>query len=295
MAEWGEDKGCLAVVVSQHHASDDGYLPSPVVMAAAMAARTSTVPISIAALLLLMYDPIKLAEDLNVLDHLSGGRASAIIGLGYRPEEFAMFGVDRATRGAEMDERLDVLQRALRGETVEWRGRTATVRPLPFTDGGMALSYGGSSLAAVRRAARFGLDFLGEADRPELADAYRAECERTGREPGACLIPSADSPSSLFVAEDVDRAWETLGPHLLHDAMTYGAWLDHDAVTRTAATTVDELRAEGGNYRIVTPDEAVALVRTHGYLGLQPLCGGLAPDLAWESLRLIESEVLPAL
>ncbi|HYF45523.1 MAG TPA: LLM class flavin-dependent oxidoreductase, partial [Acidimicrobiales bacterium] len=205
------------------------------------------------------------------------------------------FGVIMTTRGAEMDERLEVLQRSLRGETVEWRGRTAQVRPLPYTDGGMRLAYGGSSVAAVRRAARFGLDFLGEADRPELAEAYEAECERVGREPGACMIPSADSPSSVFVAEDVDAAWQTIGPHLLHDAQTYGEWLDHDAVTRTAATSVDELRAENGNYRIVTPDEAIALIRAHSYLGLQPLCGGVAPELAWESLRLIESEVLPAL
>ena len=297
MAEWGESRGCLAVVVSQHHASDDGYLPSPVTMAAALAARTSTVPISIAALLLLMYDPVKLAEDLNVLDHLSRGRVSSTIGLGYRPEEFAMFGVDYASRGAEMEERLGVLQAALAGDVVTWRGRTATVRPGPYTAGGPPLSYGGGTPAAARRAARFGLDFIGEADRPDLAEVYAAEAARVGREPGACLVPSKASPSSVFVAEDVDAAWAALGPHLLHDAQAYGAWLadDHDAVTKSRAGSVDELRAERGSYRIVTPDEAVALIHAHGYLGLQPLCGGLDPDLAWSSLRLIESEVLPAL
>lgn len=297
MAVWGEEHGCLAIVLSQHHASDDGYLPSPLVMAAAMAARTTTVGVNIAALLLLMYDPVKLAEDLNVLDHLSRGRVSAIIGLGYRPEEFAMFGIDPATRGAEMEERIGVLQAALAGDTVTWRGRTATVRPLPYTPGGPRLSYGGGSPAAARRAARFGLDFVGEADRPELADIYAAEAERVDREPGACLVPSSASPSSLFVADDVDEAWRTIGPHLLHDAVTYGAWLgeNHDAVTRSTATTVDALRAEAGNYQIVTPAEAVDLIHAHGYLGLQPLCGGVAPDLAWQSLHLIETEVLPNL
>jgi len=297
MAVWGEEHGALAVVLSQHHASEDGYLPSPLVMAAAVAARTSTVPMSIAALLLLMYDPVKLAEDLNVLDHLARGRVTPTIGLGYRPEEFAMFGVDPAARGAEMEERLAVLQRLLAGEEVEWRGRTASVRPLPYTPGGMRLSYGGGTPAAARRAARFGLDFIGEADRPDLAEAYAAEAARVGRQPGACLVPSKSSPSSVFVAEDVDAAWAAMGPHLLHDARAYGAWLgdDHDAVTRSRATTVDELRAEGGSYRILTPEEAVALVHTTGYLGLQPLCGGLDPELAWSSLRLIETEVLPNL
>ena len=298
MAEWGEAHGCLTIVISEHHASEDGYLPSPLVMASAMAARTSTVPISIAALLLLMYDPIKLAEDLNVLDHLSRGRVTPIIGLGYRAEEFAMFGIDPAQRGAEMEERLEVLQRALTGETITWRGRTATVRPLPYTEGGVRLAYGGGTPAAAKRAARFGLDYLGELDKPELAEVYAAEAKRVGREPGMCMVPTADAPSSLFVAEDVDEAWTTIGPHLLHDAVTYGAWLDgrkHSAVTKSAATTVDELRAENGNYQIVTPEQAVDMIRTHGYLGLQPLCGGVAPDLAWTSLRLIETEVLPKL
>jgi alkanesulfonate monooxygenase SsuD/methylene tetrahydromethanopterin reductase-like flavin-dependent oxidoreductase (luciferase family) len=297
MAEWGEQRGCLAIVLSQHHGSEDGYLPSPIVMASAMAARTSTVNMNIAALLLLMYDPIKLAEDLNVLDHLSRGRVSSTIGLGYRPEEFAMFGVDYDSRGAEMEERLGVLQAALAGEEVTWRGRTATVRPLPFTPGGPPLAYGGGTPAAVRRAARFGLDFIGEAARPELADIYAAEASRVGRSPGACLVPSGDSPSITFVAEDLDEAWATIGPHLLHDAQTYGSWLvgRHDAVTKSAATTVDELRAEAGAYQILTPTEAVDLVHTHGYLALHPLCGGVAPDLAWKSLNLIESDVLPNL
>ena len=295
MVEWAEDKGCLAVAISEHHASDDGYLPSPLLMASAMAARTTNTSFTIAALLLLMYDPIKLAEDLNVLDHLSRGRVTPIIGLGYRPEEFAMFGIDPAQRGAEMEERLTVLQALLAGETVTWRGRTATIRPGPYTEGGMKLAYGGGSPAAAKRAARFGLDFVGEADKPELVDIYNAEADRVGRTPGACLVPSARSPSSVFVAEDVDEAWATIGPHLLHDAREYGAWLGegHEAVTRSGATTVDELRAEQGNYRILTPDEAVEMVRANGYLGLQPLCGGVAPDLAWASLRLIVDDVLP--
>jgi alkanesulfonate monooxygenase SsuD/methylene tetrahydromethanopterin reductase-like flavin-dependent oxidoreductase (luciferase family) len=297
MAEWADDKGCLAVVLSQHHASDDGFLPSPLVMAGAMAARTQVAPINIAALLLLMYDPIKLAEDLNVLDHLSRGRLSAVIGLGYRPEEFAMFGVDPAGRGAEMEERLTVLRQAMAGESVSWRGRTVRVRPEPFTAGGASLSYGGSSPAAARRAARFGLPLISESDMPELVEAYEAEAARLGTPAGGCIIPSNDTPTSTFVAEDPDRAWARLGSHLLHDAQAYGAWLsdEHSPVSRSTATTVEELRAEQGNYRIVTPEEAVGMVQTNGYLATQPLCGGMDPALAWESLELIVSDVLPKL
>ena len=120
MTEWAERVGAISVMFSQHHGSSDGYLPSPIPMAAAAAARTSSVAINVGALLLLMYDPIKLAEDMAVIDHLSDGRVSYTIGLGYRDEEYAMFGVDPTQRGARIEERIGLLRRAFRGERFEW-------------------------------------------------------------------------------------------------------------------------------------------------------------------------------
>src|SRR5690606_4182547 len=119
--------------------SPDGYLPSPLLMAAAAAAQTTTMPITVGALLLLMYEPVKLAEDIAVLDHLSDGRVNYIIGLGYRNAEYAMFGVDPATRGKQMEEYIDVLMKGLSGEAFEWQGRTAQVTPKPKTPSGAML------------------------------------------------------------------------------------------------------------------------------------------------------------
>ena len=101
MAAFAETHGFAAVVVSEHHATDDGYLPSPLVLAAAIAGRTSTIPISVAALLVPLYDPVRLAEDIAVLDHVSRGRVSYIVGIGYRPEEYEMLGLDFAARGRD--------------------------------------------------------------------------------------------------------------------------------------------------------------------------------------------------
>jgi alkanesulfonate monooxygenase SsuD/methylene tetrahydromethanopterin reductase-like flavin-dependent oxidoreductase (luciferase family) len=298
MAQWAEANGAASVMFSEHHGSPDGYLPSPTVMAAAAAARTSSVPINVGALLLLLYDPVKLAEDMVVLDHLSRGRVSHTIGLGYRDAEYALFGVDPARRGPLMEERLDVLRRALAGERFEWAGRVVRITPEPFTPGGPPLAYGGGSVAAARRAARHGLAFIPQHADAALSEAYDREAVRVGNPPGLTLAPPPGAPLSVFVAEDVDGAWERLGPHLLHDARMYGQWLDEagtEAASRSRAATVADLRAEGGSYRIVTPAEAVELVATHGMLSTQPLCGGIGPDQAWESLRLIEMEVLPAL
>src|SRR5580693_4719544 len=91
MAEWADRLGCANISISEHHGSPDGYLPSPIPMLAAMAARTKVVRLTIAALIAPFHDPIRLAEDLVVLDNLSNGRVNLIVAGGYVREEFEMF------------------------------------------------------------------------------------------------------------------------------------------------------------------------------------------------------------
>src|SRR3954451_10383162 len=80
LASWSESRGCISALLCEHHASPDGYLPSPMVLASAMAATTTTLPITIAVVQLPLYDPVKLAEDMCVLDQRSGGRVSYVGG-----------------------------------------------------------------------------------------------------------------------------------------------------------------------------------------------------------------------
>ena len=204
MSVWGEEHGALSVVLSEHHASPDGYLPSPLLLAAAVAARTSTVPITVAALLVPLHDPVRLAEDMAVLDVMSRGRVAYVAGLGYRAEEYAMFGRSLAERGRRMDECLTVLQRAWSGEEFVYDGRTVRVTPQPTNPGGPLLFYGGGSTAAARRAARFGLGFFAQAWAADLEDTYRDECARLGKDAGMCIVPAPGTATTIFVAEDVD-------------------------------------------------------------------------------------------
>jgi alkanesulfonate monooxygenase SsuD/methylene tetrahydromethanopterin reductase-like flavin-dependent oxidoreductase (luciferase family) len=234
---------------------------------------------------------VKLAEDMAVLDLLSRGRVSYVVGIGYRDEEFAMFGVDRRTRAQRVEAAIDVLRQAWTGEPFTLDGRTVRVTPRPFTPGGPPLLYGGGSEAAARRAGRLGMMFLAEADRPDLAAVYDDAARAAGVDSLGCIIPSAADANTLFVANDPDRAWPELGPYLLNDARPYWEWNAGRAGTGAApvslsgATTVDELRAESAAYRVVTPAEATDLVRAGRMLQLQPLCGGLPPDLAWPYLE----------
>ena len=207
-----------------------------------------------------------------------------------------MFGRSMRTRGRRMEECLTAMRHAWTGEPFEFEGRPVRVTPIPATPGGPPLLMGGGSAAAARRAGRFGIGFLAQSGDRSLERTYREACSAAGHPPGLCIVPPPDSVMSAFVAEDPDRAWSQLGPHLLHDARSYAAWMGEAAsASKSVASSVEELRAEGGTYRIFTPDEAIAYVRERGILLLQPLCGGIPPALAWKSLELLAGRVLPAL
>lgn len=296
MAVWGEQHGALAAVVSEHHASSDGYLPAPLLLASAMAARTARIPIQVAALLVPLHDPIELAEQMAVLDLISRGRVSYVCAVGYRPEEYAMFGRDMKARGRRMEESLAVLRRAWTGEPFAYEGRPVCVTPRPATPGGPILMMGGNSEAVVRRAARLGMGMLTMGGNPGLEAIYRRACAEYGTTPQLFVNPTGDVPASCFVAEDPERAWRELGPYLLHDAQMYAAWMgEGEAISKSVAADVDSLRRENGSYRIFTPEQAIAHLRKTGMLMLQPLCGGLPPKLAWPSLELLAAKVLPAM
>src|ERR1700722_4823227 len=91
MTAWADRLGFVNVTISEHHGSPDGYLPSAVTMAAAMAARTETIHIMISALVAPLYDPLRLAEELAVAELISNGRIDVVLVNGYVASEFAMF------------------------------------------------------------------------------------------------------------------------------------------------------------------------------------------------------------
>jgi alkanesulfonate monooxygenase SsuD/methylene tetrahydromethanopterin reductase-like flavin-dependent oxidoreductase (luciferase family) len=294
MASFAESRGGLMAIVCEHHTMADGYLPSPMVLATAMAARTTTLPIMTAALILPLYDPIRLAEDMVVLDIVSGGRVSYVMAVGYRPEEYEQHGVDFHRRGKLAEEQLALLIRAKGGEPFEHEGRRIHVTPAPVTPGGPRIAWGGGSPAAARRAGRFGLDFFAQGGGAELEEVYAAEARASGHEPGFCMIPSTDLATTVFVAHDLDQAWAELGPHLLHDVVSYASINEGNTHTASLsrATSVEELRAEDRTHRIVTVEEAVSIVGTGMPLQLQPLVGGLPPEIAWRYLRIVTDDVM---
>lgn len=311
MAVYADARGITTVQTEEHHGVANNWLPSPFAFAGAVFGATQgnsaersasltgggretggRIAVTVSAAIGPLHDPLRLAEDIAVLDLLSGGRLVTVAGLGYRPEEYAIFGVDWSRRGRLQDELLETLLMAWTGEEFRYRGRTVRVTPRPCTQPHPLLLVGGSSKAAARRAARLGLPFFPSAHLPELEAYYKERLAEYGTE-GWTMMPAAGIPL-LHIAEDPDRAWAHYGEHFLHEARTYASWQSGDirSAVRSAAATVDELRAEGV-YRILTPDGCVAL-GLDTYV-LHPLSGGMPLDEGWRSLHLFAEQVLPRL
>jgi alkanesulfonate monooxygenase SsuD/methylene tetrahydromethanopterin reductase-like flavin-dependent oxidoreductase (luciferase family) len=266
-------------------------------MAGVVLGRTKRIGVNIAALLLPLHDPIRIAEEMAVLDLASGGRLSVVAGLGYRPEEFDMADVDRSKRAPLLEEYVEVMKQAWTGEPFEYRGTTVRVTPTPFTKPHPLVLVGGSTEIAARRAARLELPFMPAIGDPELQRLYEEECAAVGFTGGFTVLPIG--PGFVHVAEDPEKAWDLIAPHAMHEAQTYASWQtpgQRSSVT-VYADTLEELKASGV-YKVVTPDECVALAQELGPMGalvLHPLMGGMDPALGWESLELLASKVLPRL
>src|ERR1700739_1000783 len=118
---WGENNGFDDVWLSEHHFIEDGYLPSILPTAAAIAARTNRIRIRAGVLLVHFHNPVRLAEDIATVDVISEGRFELGAGAGFKREEFEGFGVPFKERGGRPNQSLDIIRRALAGETVTFK------------------------------------------------------------------------------------------------------------------------------------------------------------------------------
>jgi alkanesulfonate monooxygenase SsuD/methylene tetrahydromethanopterin reductase-like flavin-dependent oxidoreductase (luciferase family) len=293
LAEFADRNAFAVVNVEEHHDAAIGWLPSPLIMAALIIPRTQRVTVRACALLVTLYDPIRLAEDIAILDVASRGRFVFVMGQGYRPSEYHALDRDWQRRGAATEHAIETLLTAWRGEPFEYRGRRIHVSPRPFSQPHPPFFYGGMSPAAVKRAARYGLPYFPPQPMPDLEALYLGEVERLGT-PGR--IERHDDLSLLFIDKDPDRAWAELGPHFLREAEEYALWARGGVERRyeAQATTVEELRRQRV-YEILTPDECLERARaargTYKPI-LHPLAGGIPIRRAQDCIQLFADRVL---
>ena len=292
IAQFLDERGLNAVQLDEHHVTSTAWSPTPMMTAGMILARTERVLCMIGALLLPLHDPIRVAEDLAVLDLVGKGRIVVTVGLGYRPLEYTAMGKEWDERGRILDDALDVMLKAWTGEPFEHNGEMVQVLPKPFTQPHPQIMVGGSAKVSARRAVRLGLPFAMGGNKPEVKAYYEQLCEEAGVPP---FVICPEEAQQIVIVDDPDQAWAEYGHHFLLEARTYHGWQQphQKSVVHSHAETVDELRAEG-IYRFLSPDEAVVHAREKGSLALHPLCGGMPLDVAWRCAELAAESVLAA-
>jgi alkanesulfonate monooxygenase SsuD/methylene tetrahydromethanopterin reductase-like flavin-dependent oxidoreductase (luciferase family) len=302
-----EELGYDEVWLTEHHFTEDGYNPSVLPMAAAVAARTSTIRIGTFVLVLPFHDPLRVAEDATCVDLLSRGRFDLGVGMGYTVDEYSTLGIDRRTRGARMEEGIELIQKLWTEEKVTFNGRfnqvnDARLTPRPLQQPHPPLWIGARAGKAIDRAARMGANLLTTIG-PDPTPEYLAALKRYGRDPQDFEVGQL---RLAYCAPTEDEAWDQVsGP--LHTSMSYYGRVMAETPEAPGDDRVwrfnspDEIRMSGlGRAATIgTPDQVAARLEnwleTHHCT--QIICSthlaGMDPQLSSDSMRLFAEEVMP--
>lgn len=302
-----EESGLDSAWVSEHHFSEDGYLPSLLVMLGAFAAVTERIELGTGVVLAPFHDPIRMAEDIAVVDQLSGGRVVPGFGIAWREEEFREFNIDISERVGRTRELVEILRRAWTEERFSFHGKhfdydDVMVTPKPART--PPIFVGGFVDDAVKRAGRIGDGYISSRADPERvkqAFAMAAEQhEKAGRGPlKVALLHNA------FVTEDPGRDWPMVRDGIGHQLGTYSGWRAGSDVPgkklEVRPPAEDDIRRTTA---FGTPEQVVELLQPvveaftgyeEGHLILRLHYPGMDKEPAADAIRLLATQVAPEL
>ena len=294
-----DELGFDHVWFTEHHFLEDGYLPAIQPLAGAIAARTKQIRISNDIALLPLYHPIRLAEELAVLDQISNGRMEFGIGMGYVPKEFDAFGVPLRNRVSMTDEAIEILRLAWGEGPFSFRGKrynlsNIDVHPKPVQPGGPPLWIAAMKEPGALRAARFGTNLLPQGRREEVLDPWRDAVNAKGEDPDDYRVGII---RSVYVTEDRERDWPKIREAERFRMGVYGSFM---------AETPDDYgwgSSDGIPQNVIVGDatqvtqEISEFINTYGITdiatsGLPP---GIEPEFMAANLERLASEVIPNL
>jgi alkanesulfonate monooxygenase SsuD/methylene tetrahydromethanopterin reductase-like flavin-dependent oxidoreductase (luciferase family) len=193
-AERAEALGLHSLWLPEHHFGGSGAIPSPLLLLAAVAARTQRLRLGTTSFLLPLRHPIHVAEEVAVLDRLSGGRVILGLGRGFRRSTFEAFGVSVKDKRDRFEAVLEAMRDAWEGKPVAWEGDGEEARtpvqlaPRPVQKPHPPLWVAAFGPKALAQAGRLGLPYLASPIEPyarlvENHARHREACAAAGREP----------------------------------------------------------------------------------------------------------------
>jgi alkanesulfonate monooxygenase SsuD/methylene tetrahydromethanopterin reductase-like flavin-dependent oxidoreductase (luciferase family) len=316
-----EPLGYHSVWFAEHHFNDYGLCPAPPVLASFVAARTTTLRLGMGVSLLPLHHPVDLAEQLAVLDVVSGGRLDIGVGRGGTLQDYQTFQSDRAESRMRVEEGIALMQQCWRGVPVDFQGRFHSaerlhVRPAPVQQPHPPLFVASNSEDSVLSAARLGLPtlssfFVPMAELQRRRQLYRETARAVGRSTEE--IEDLERRSWLMrivhVAPDYESAVRAVeAPFMGYQRKM--SKLRSDSTGGSVPDSFDRSMLRLREFRdyladdwmvIGTPDDVTNGLGSHldkaGYqrVLLVMALPGLETDLALRSMRLFAEKVAPAL
>ena len=297
--ERSEELGLGAAWLTEHHFFEDGYLPQPLTFAAAIAARTSRIRIGTAIMVAGLRPAVDVAEQAAIVDVLSNGRLELGLGAGYRKVEFDSF-------GADIKERYELLESRAREIRSLWADGGVTPSPLQERP---PIWIGGRGPRAARIAGRLGEGMLWLGS--EILEPYRQALAANEHPPDSARLAGL---ANLIVADDPERAWREIKPHLAYQLATYSHY-GREGAERSGSGAIEAIgedfdpetiRSRGPKmsvpaFDVVDAGEAVSRLRL--WLDRLPVSdvvfwdtiAGMPDELADRHVELLAREVAPKL
>ena len=310
---YAEDLGYESAFHATHHAQKDGLCPSPMVACAAAAAVTKRMRIGTGVLLVPLYAPLKLAEDIAVLDNVSDGRFVFGVAPGYVASEFEAHQIPREERVGRFEEALDLMTTAWTQEKFEFEGKYYKVpetqlTPKPKQSPHPPIWYGVSAPSSLRRAARrHAVQIMSPRHGPEELiqhfNPYEKEAATIGWD-----IPERPIIRAVFIAESHAKAEEIAAPALnyLYTELYGAASAAGERVLKSADGSVitdkNQVNFDTFKNRYIVGDPAFAIEQLSLYRdSVQPsevICWmhlpGISGEDARKSVELFAKEVMPS-
>lgn len=250
-----EELGFDSVWLTEHHFAEDGYTPSPLVIAGAIGQRTRRIRIGTNLMLITIHDPVRLAEDAATLSLLTGGRFDLGVATGYRQLEFDAFKRKLVNRPSLIEEGVEIVRRAWRGDPIDFHGKRFSygdIRVTPTPEHAPRLLIGGMAEPAIHRAARIGDGFLSTGGIGH--DLYLDGLAKAGKplDDGAIY-----AGNWAIISPDPEREAATVGPHVLYQANEYVKWGAFGPPGEVPLFPDAPTAIENGLYELWTADTAV--------------------------------------